>query len=236
MKKFAVFDIDGTLVRWQLYHAIADAMVKLGYISKQDFAAVRAARMEWKERAHEESFVAYERKLIAAFDTAIIQTSPDEFTRIVQGVYDEYHAQVYTYTRNLIDELRAKGYVLLAISGSPEQIVKLVAGNYGFDAFCASTYEQKNGKFTGNKYIAALDKKSALTDLIKKHQLVTHGSIGVGDTASDIPMLEMVSQPIALNPTIQLYEHAREQNWKIVVERKNVVYQLEETNGTYILA
>ncbi|HLG91141.1 MAG TPA: hypothetical protein VI336_03240, partial [Candidatus Saccharimonadales bacterium] len=58
--KFAVFDIDGTLIRWQLYHAIADAMVRLGYVAPFTYQVVKDARMEWKKRSGNGSFRSYE--------------------------------------------------------------------------------------------------------------------------------------------------------------------------------
>jgi phosphoserine phosphatase len=44
-KKFAAFDIDGTLIRWQLYHAIADNLVKLGFIAPVKFQEIKDARI-----------------------------------------------------------------------------------------------------------------------------------------------------------------------------------------------
>ena len=54
------------------------------------------------------------------------------------------------------------------------------------------------------------------------------GSTAVGDTESDIPMLEVVGHPIAFNPNTKLAEHAQEKGWRIVVERKDVIYELNE--------
>ncbi len=39
-------------------------------------------------------------------------------------------------------------------------------------------------------------------------------------------MLEFVENPIAFNPEDTLFEKAKEQGWKIVIERKNVTYEL----------
>jgi phosphoserine phosphatase len=49
-------------------------------------------------------------------------------------------------------------------------------------------------------------------------------------------MLEYVEHPIAFNPEIRLFNEARNKGWKIVVERKNVVYELEANHGSYVLA
>jgi len=48
-------------------------------------------------------------------------------------------------------------------------------------------------------------------------------SFGLGDTESDIDFLEEVSFPICVNPNFLLLERARDRNWPIVVERKNLI-------------
>jgi phosphoserine phosphatase len=48
----------------------------------------------------------------------------------------------------------------------------------------------------------------------------------VGDSEADIPMLSAVEYPICFNPNSKLFAHAKEQNWTVVVERKDVVYEM----------
>lgn len=236
MKRFGVFDIDGTLIRWQLYHAIADHLVKLGYIKPADFASIKEARMEWKRRSPEASFKTYEVELIAAYEAALIKLTPDELGRAVDSVFDEYKDQVYIYTRGLIGDLKAKSYTLLAISGSQTEIVAKIAEYYGFDAYLGTVYEKQANKFTGRKIFHAEFKDKALQGLIDRYGLELAGSIAVGDSKSDIPMLKMVELPIAFNPEQALFSEAVKNKWKIVIERKDMVYELEEKDGTYILA
>ena len=49
-------------------------------------------------------------------------------------------------------------------------------------------------------------------------------------------MMELVEQPIAFNPDQKLYARARNESWKIVIERKNVIYEMEPHGTTYLLA
>jgi phosphoserine phosphatase len=49
-------------------------------------------------------------------------------------------------------------------------------------------------------------------------------------------MLSIVEQPLAFNPTKELFSHARKSGWRVVIERKNMTYELESQNGSYILA
>ena len=53
------------------------------------------------------------------------------------------------------------------------------------------------------------------------------GSVGMGDTLSDVGFLELVGIPIAFNPNRDLFDVARERGWPIVVERKDVIYNLQ---------
>ena len=41
-----------------------------------------------------------------------------------------------------------------------------------------------------------------------------------------MPFLEMVENPICFNPNEKLYTEAKRQGWKVVVERKDVIYEL----------
>lgn len=234
-RPFAVFDIDGTVIRWQLYHAIGDALAQQGLINQQAFEQVRAARMSWKRRSGEESFRDYEQALIRVYDQALKGLSVDDLSEAVEKVFEEYKDQVYTYTRDLIRALKAKHYVLLAISGSPDIIVEKLINYYGFSDFAATSYETHNGLLTGSKQLSIGKKAQLLKQLITKHQLTNTGSIAVGDSEGDIDMLKMVKQPIAFNPSKQLAEYASKQHWPIVVERKNVVYSLNYQDNEYRL-
>ncbi len=71
--------------------------------------------------------------------------------------------------------------------------------------------------------------------MIDKHQATTTGSIGVGDSKSDIAMLALTERPLAFNPDKELLEHAKAHGWRVALERKSVVYQLEPQHGTYVL-
>lgn len=236
-KPFAAFDLDGTLIRWQLYHALADRLVHDGLIDKQSFEHIKQARMAWKNRTDSQAFKTYEHALVALFDGAMTSLSVDDFDAAVVKVIDEYKAQTYTYTRNLIEELKTKNYLLFAISASQSQLVGRIAETYGFDDFAGSEYEVKDGRFTGQKHvIKGTEKPIELEKLVAKHSATWEGSIAVGDSESDIPMLELVQNPIAMNPTAELFAHAKQQGWKVVLERKNMVYELEPHNGSYLLA
>jgi HAD superfamily hydrolase (TIGR01490 family) len=234
-RSFAVFDIDGTIIRWQLYHAINDTLVKKGIIDREAFKKVRAARMNWKRRTGEQSFHDYEQVLFQFFEKELHGLKVSDLTQTAEEVFDEYKDQVYTYTRDLIRSLKAKNYLLFAISGSPDIIIEKLVHYYGFDDFAASKYESHDDRFTGATNLSIGKKAELLEALVKKHGAIQKGSIGVGDSEGDIDMLKHVEQPIAFNPSNQLMTYATKHHWAVVVERKNVIYTLNYHNGEYQL-
>lgn len=234
-RPFAVFDIDGTFIRWQLYHALGDQLAKAGLINAAAFDAVRAARMDWKRRTGEDSFREYELALVRVFEDSLPGLTVTDFTAAAEKVFDEYKEQVYTYTRDLLRQLQADNYLLFAVSGSPSLLVERLAVYYGFDDYAATTYETKAGRFTGITRLSLGRKPELLQQLVTKHGTEYANSLAVGDSEGDITMMELAERPIAFNPSKQLFAHAREHGWQIVVERKNVVYQLRQHDGSYLL-
>lgn len=236
-RPFAVFDIDGTIIRWQLYHALADNLARKGELSAEQYEQVRRARMDWKIRTSPDAFQTYEHTLVRLFDAAIAHIPIKDLQQACQEVIHEYKDQVYTYTRDLIQQLRTQNYLLFAISGSQAQIVEQLAAYYQFDDFGGSVYQTKDGRFTGHKELMLSERKPEyLKELTKKHQASWEDSIAVGDSEGDIPMLSAVEKPIVFNPTRKLFSHARKHHWPVTIERKNVIYRLEaEQNGTYKL-
>ena len=71
-----------------------------------------------------------------------------------------------------------------------------------------------------------MNKSAVLKRAVEKEDLTFIASYGLGDTESDISMLELVETPIAFNPNRVLYRHAKKMDWQVVVEIKDVIYEL----------
>jgi HAD superfamily hydrolase (TIGR01490 family) len=236
-RKFAVFDIDGTVIRWQLFHSIVHELGNRQQLSPEAAQSIKQARMTWKRRESEDSFTDYEHTLVHAYLNAIRNLDVEEYNAAIDSVFAEYKDQVYTYTRDLIARLKADNYLLFAISGSQQEIVSKFADYYGFDEAIGAQLEQVDGHFTGKMISPAHHgKQAALDSLLAKYDLDHTGSIAVGDTQGDAVLLAAVERPIAFNPNAGLYQIARDKGWTIVVERKNVAYTLESRDGQYFLA
>jgi len=190
--------------------------------------------MDWKRRAGG-GFKNYEAQVIDVYEAVLKTLSFEQLEEGIGNVFDEYKDQTYTYTRDLIKKLKQQNYLLFAISGSQTEIVSKIANYYGFDDYIGTVYERKANKFSGQKTIGSLNKDKTLKDLAKKHSCTYNESYAVGDSHSDIVMLKLVDNPIAFNPEDTLFKSANEHGWKIVLERKNMIYELEQQDGKYQL-
>ena len=125
----------------------------------------------------------------------------------------------------------------MAISGSHSEVAEAFCNLRGFDAFSSTIWQRTaDGKaYSGEIIDMGRDKAEQLKHMVEKYNLSFEESYGVGDSRGDITMLELVENPIAFNPEQHLLDIAKEKNWKIVVERKNVVYEINKKNNEFIL-
>ena len=234
-RRFAVFDIDGTLIRWQLYHAVVEELIARQKLPKHLIVPIDTARSTWKERANEDSYRVYEHVLWESYMKALTTLAAKDVDAAMQHVFTAYKNQVYTYTRDLIKQLKAKDYLLFAVSGSHHELVELLGNYYGFDGVVGTKYLQRNGVYTGEEVNVVTRKDAVLRELVSQHQADWQGSIGIGDTKSDAAMLALVETAIAFNPNRDLYKIAVQYDWDIVLERKNMIYKLRGHDGSYKL-
>lgn len=227
MKKVAIFDIDGTIFRSSLLVQIVDRLIEEGIFSKhkaQDFAR---QKMAWLDRKG--GYDEYIQAVIKVFMQNIKGVPYADFSRIAEEVVAEQKDRVYRYTRDLIKVLKKKDFYLLAVSHSPKGVLDHFCKRLGFNKVYGLVYDiGPTDKFTGiiteKEFI--LNKAAVVQHAVAKEGLTLKGSVGVGDTESDIPFLNLVDEAICFNPNAKLYKHAKRHNWKVIVERKDVIYEI----------
>lgn len=235
-RKFAAFDIDGTVFRSGLYREVMKDLIRRGIIPEEVAKESTERYIEWQSRAHENAFEEFDIVLIKYIDENLKSLKISDYEESVEHVFSKKADNVYVYTRELINRLKEQGYFLIAISGSQLELVEPFARRYGFDTWVGQTWERGEEYFTGHITKTHTGKNKFLQHIIDEYDLTLEGSWAVGDTNGDFAMLKMVENPIAFCPTHELFEKAMAAGWKIVVERKNVIYELEKGDGTYVLA
>ena len=233
-KKFAVFDIDGTLFRWQLYHELFDELVRREVIPQEVAAPVFEARDTWYCR--KSHFLNYEDVLVEVMEQAMTGLPESTLLDAADTIIATNGHRTYRYTTELLRDLKEKGYTIVSISGSHQQLVERFAALHGIDIIYGRQHEIKDGIVTENVKVVYGRKAEILRELVETNDLDLGDSYAIGDTDSDGDMLELVTNPIAFNPDEALYEKALKNGWPIRVERKNIIYKLDPHGNTFVLA
>jgi HAD superfamily hydrolase (TIGR01490 family) len=227
MQKVAIFDIDGTIFRSSMVIELVEAFIENDIFPKSVRKEYDKEYRMWFEREGE--YEEYINSVVKAFMKNIKGLHYGVFKDISKKIIDNQQNRVYKYTRDLVTKLKNEGYFLLAISQSPKAMVDEFCKKLGFDKVYGRIYEiGPQDLFTGSVVDEHLimNKANIVHRALEKEGISLEGSIGVGDTESDIPLLELVDEPICFNPNNKLYKHAKRLGWKIVVERKDVIYFL----------
>lgn len=227
-RKAAVFDVDGTIFRSSLLIELTEELINARLFNEEARGRYAREKKAWLDRKGD--YEAYINAIILVFMEEIRGVHYTDFQEAAKRVVDRKADQVYRYTRDLVKDLRARGYYLLAISQSPKSVLDHFCRRFGFHKVYGRIYEIGPGdRFTGAVADLHLigNKANIVRRAVEKENLTLKGSVGVGDTESDIAFLELVEKPVCFNPNIKLYKAAKRMGWKIVVERKDVVYDIK---------
>lgn len=227
MQKVAFFDIDGTLFRSSLLIELIEALVAEEIFPKEAQEAYHDEYRAWRNR--EGSYEAYASAVVESFLTHIKGVHYGDFADIGRRVVAMQSKYVYRFTRDLVKQLKKEGYYIVAISQSPKTILDEFCRTHGFDKVYGRMYETgPQDRFTGQVIdVHLIENKANIVKRVGEQEgLTLTDSIGVGDTDGDISLLEAVDHAICFNPNQRLYEYAKRMNWKVVVERKDVIYEL----------
>ena len=226
-KRVAIFDIDGTIFRSSLTIRLVEQLIANDVFPAEIETMYEKQRQKWVER--EGDYETYVAKLWRSFQEHLKGLHYSVLADAAEEVVEDHWKQTYRYTRDLIHELKARGYFLLAVSHSPKTVLDRFCPKLGFDKAYGVILEiGPQELFTGaivDEHLI-LNKANVVKRAVEKENLTLAHSVGVGDTESDIPFLELVAKPICFNPNLSLYRQARRMKWKVIVERKDVIYDV----------
>ena len=223
----AVFDVDGTLFRRGLLPALTRRLVNEGVFSERVREELSEDYYAWVERRG--SYDTYDRLVMDLFLRELEGVSVAQLQRCARVEVETRGRRVHMYTRDMALRLKRAGYQLIAISGSPQEILDLFLKPLSFDRAWGTVLAQDaRGRYTGEVLEDPFkNKRRVLEEFVREADVSLEGSVGLGDTLSDVGFLDVVRTPIAFNPNRDLFEVARQRSWPIVVERKDVIYNLQ---------
>ncbi|OGI15219.1 MAG: hypothetical protein A3E38_02860 [Candidatus Moranbacteria bacterium RIFCSPHIGHO2_12_FULL_54_9] len=225
--KIAIFDIDGTIFRKNLHFELINELSWMKTFPAEARNALVEIYTDWLE--HEGTYEEYRKALITLYAEHIKGCTKEDVIKASKILIPFHAKRTYIFAERLIKKLRAENYHLMVISGSPTEVVEEYNRQYlKFDSAFGSIYTLDSaGRYTGEaEFEPSKNKGHVVEQYMYEHKLTFEGSYGVGDTESDISFLKLVENPIAFNPNQNLKAVAEKENWKIVVEKKDVVYEV----------
>ena len=225
-KPIAIFDIDGTIFRSSLTIELFKHLVRKKVFSARALEKVADTEKKWINRqGHYHDFVW---NTVLAYNKAVIGKRVEDIVKASREVIEEQKFRTYRYTKHLVEKLRNK-YFTIGISGSQIEVVREYNKFLKFNKVYGSEIGvDEAGRYTGIViHEPPRYKKEVIIRYVRSHNLSLKGSIGVGDTESDIGFLELVDHPIAFNPNQGLAKVAKKKGWKIVTERKDLIVEFD---------
>ncbi|MPQ44180.1 HAD family hydrolase [Clostridium tarantellae] len=229
----AFFDIDGTIYREGLITEVFKKIIKYDLVEQGKwYNEVRPAYLSWDKR--EGDYDTYLLKMVDIYTEAIKGLNKEFIEHIAKKVIEQKGDRVYTFSRERIKWHKEQGHIVIAISGSPYELVKEMSNKYNMDDFRGTIYKlDEKGIYNGD-IIPMWDsdsKEKAIRELKEKYDIDLSQSYAYGDTSGDFTMFKHVGIPTAVNPTRELIAKILEDDYiknkiKVIVERKDVTYDL----------
>jgi phosphoserine phosphatase len=113
---------------------------------------------------------------------------------------------------------RAEGRRIYIVSSSPEEVVRPLARHFGVSGVIATRAEVgPDGRYTGELefYAYGQQKADAVRAIAERTGLDLQGSYAYSDSITDLPLLQAVGNPVAVNPDKELRRAAEEHGWQI---------------------
>ncbi len=212
----AFFDLDKTILAKSSSLAFAKPLYEGGLIGRTDVLKSAYAQLVYltsgADHDQMERMRVYLSELCRGWDVeqvkAVVAQTLDE---IVDPI-------VYHEALKLIAEHKAAGHDVIIISSSGTEIVEPIGARLGVDKAIGTQMQVEDGTYTGEIlfYAYGPGKAGAMRALAAEQGYDLSQSYAYSDSYTDLPMLEVVGHPFAVNPDDQLRRVARERVWPVL--------------------
>jgi HAD superfamily hydrolase (TIGR01490 family) len=215
MKKLVIFDLDGTLVRGQSQRIFLNYLYGKGLVRTVPYVRLYLwFIMRWLGAANEpEKIMRYAFSLMKRWRVDVMDLLVADFFQ------ERMISAFYPGARELVERHEPETSEVMLVSNSLDRIVGRAAGHLGIKLSMGTRPESAGGRLTGRIAEAPVfggNKKFLVKAHAESRNLTFSGSWAYGDSISDLPLLEMVENPVAVNPDRRLYHEARQREWKII--------------------
>ncbi|MDE3085467.1 MAG: HAD-IB family hydrolase [Acidobacteriota bacterium] len=212
----AFFDLDKTVIARASMAAFGHRFYRERLISRTTVVRALVSQFVFLHLGASEQKLARIREQVLRMTRGWDQV---EVARIVrEALEDVVEPIIFAEALELIDQHHAAGRRTYIVSASPEEIVLPLAEYLGVDGAIASrAVVDLDGRYTGEMAFYAYGpfKAEAIGQLAERDGIDLEHSFAYSDSYTDVPMLEAVGHPVAVNPDRVLARLARERDWEV---------------------
>jgi HAD superfamily hydrolase (TIGR01490 family) len=217
MPRIAFFDVDNTLTRGSTLYFLGKGMYERGFFTKRDIGAWVLANIRFRMTGTEKS------EVIARFQKSatdfIAGHKVDEIRKIGEEIYTEFVSpSLWEGTMAIARRHLNAGDEVWLVTASPQDFAELIAEKLGFTGALGTQAESKDGKYTGNligPLLHGKEKASAVIKLTNERKINIKECFAYSDSHNDLPLLNTVGHPNAINPDAKLRIISFSSGWPV---------------------
>ncbi len=125
---------------------------------------------------------------------------------------------VYDEPLRLLERHRERGEPSYIVSAALQEVVEAMAEDLGFDGALGTVCEVEDGVYTGHslRSLHGENKAAAVRELARERGYDLAESTAYSDSHTDLPFLEVVGNPVAVNPDRELRRVAAARGWPVL--------------------
>jgi HAD superfamily hydrolase (TIGR01490 family) len=155
---------------------------------------------------------------------------------VAETLHDLIDPLIYDEAASLIEEHHVAGRDVVIVSSSGSEIVEPIGEMLGADHVIATRMAEADGCYTGeiDFYAYAANKAVAIRELAAVEGYDLERSYAYSDSVTDVPLLEAVGHPFAVNPDRGLRREAQAREWPVLVFSRPVQLKQRSTSLTVV--
>jgi HAD superfamily hydrolase (TIGR01490 family) len=211
----AIFDLDNTLLGGDSDHAWGQFLVDNGIVDADTYQQGNDYFLQQYQQGglDIEEFLAF-----------ALQPLTQHPKQQLDRWHQQFMQQAVTPMRlpkadQLLEKHRQQGDFLLIITATNQFVTGPIADSLGVDHILATVPEFIDGAYTGKPLGTPCFQQGKVTRLMEWLESSGHtleNSYFYSDSHNDLPLLQLVSHPVAVDPDDILAAHAHQQQWPII--------------------
>ena len=213
----AFFDLDKTIIAKSSTLAFSRSFYQGGLINRR--AVLRSAYAQFvylvggADHDQMERMRAYLSSMAMGWDVAQVKVI------VAETLHQLIDPLIYEEAATLIEEHHLAGRDVVIVSTSGAEVVEPIGELLGADHVIATRMVVEEGKYSGEieYYAYAETKAEAIRELAEAEGYDLQRCYAYSDSVTDLPMLQTVGHPYAVNPDRALRKEATARDWPVLV-------------------